>query len=173
MAKTAIERKRLQLARERERARSQLDLVYGLPRPALGEWLDDRTDETELQQLAICYDGMGRDAPDFGPDTDPKSRTGHFDYPKTEDGSPSHRGSLGRAELEVELLLDAAATLAKLLNSYKRQVIQDRIAQIENEDLQDPQIRRQRLAEVVTLNKALDRLDKSVRTDVKQWQLRG
>lgn len=173
MALSAAERKRLQVERERQRARQQADLVYDLPRPSLGTWLDASYGKGELQHLAICYDGMNREAPDFSVDTDPVSTTGGFVYPTTESGAPSYRGALGRAELEVELLLEAARTLATMLNGYKRAVISQRIAAIEAEDLQDPEVRRQRLAEIVQLNKALERLDRSVRTDVPQWQLRG
>ena len=173
MALTAAERKRLQVERERQRARQQTDLVYDLPRPALGDWLEASYGGGEAQHLAICYDGMNREAPDFSVDTDPVSATGGFVYPTDEAGEPSYRGALGRAELEVELLLEAARTLATLLNGYKRSVISERIAAIEAEDLHDPEVRRQRLGEIVLLNKALERLDKSVRTDVPQWQLRG
>lgn len=173
MALSAAERKRLQIERERQRARQQTDLVQDLPRPSLGDWLQTSDLAGAVQHLALCYDGMNRVAPDFSVDTDPVSFTGQFVYPTTEEGDPSYRGALGRAELEVELLLEAARTLATLLNRYKRAVIDQRIAAIEAEDLQDPATRRERLAEIVTLNKALERLDKSVRTDVPQWQLRG
>lgn len=172
MALSAAERKRLQIEREKAHARRQLDLTYALPRPDFGAWLAENAGE-EMQHLTMCYDGMNRTAPDFSADTDPVSLTGHFVYPATEDGTPSYRGALGRAELELDLLLEAAKTLAAAVNAYKRKVIADRIATIEAEDLSDPETRRQRLAEIVFLNKALERLDKSVRTDVPQWQLRG
>lgn len=173
MALSAAERKRLQIERERQRARQQTDLIQDLPRPSLGDWLESSDLAGEVQHLALCYDGMNRAAPDLSVDTDPVSLSGHFVYPTTEEGDPSYRGALGRAELEVELLLEAARTLATLLNRYKRAVIDERIAAIEAEDLQDPATRRERLAEIVILNKALERLEKSVRTDVPQWQLRG
>lgn len=173
MAMSAAERKRLQIERERDRARKQMDLVYELPRPDFGAWLNERFEGTELQHLDICFDGMNLMAPDFSAEGDPVSATGHFVYPTTEAGEPSYRGALGRAELEVELLLEAAKTLATMINAYKRRVIKDRLHQIETEELADPETRRARMSEVVTLTKALERLDKSVRTDVPQWQLRG
>lgn len=172
MAMSAAERKRLQVAREKEQARKQMDLVLSLPRPEFGAWLAHNADE-ELQHLEVCFDGMNREAPDFTQDADPVSLTDDFVFPTDEEGQPTYRGALGRAELEVELLLEAAKTLAKMINAYKRGVITQRLAAIEAEDLSDPLIRSRSLAEVVTLTKALERLEKSVRTDVPQWQLRG
>ena len=40
-------------------------------------------------------------------------------------------------------------------------------------DLDDPELRSLKLSAIVELSKALERLGKSVRTDVPQWQLRG
>jgi hypothetical protein len=173
MAMTATERKRLQVERDKERAKRLPDLVYGLARPPLGAWLEEHGDPVDLEQVAICFDGMNMEPPSFDSDGGPVSKTGNFVYPTTEDGELSYPGALGRAELDVALLLEAAKSLASLLNAYKRDVIETRIAAIEAEDLSDPQIRRRRLDEIVILKKALERLDKSVRTDVNQWQLRG
>ncbi len=173
MAMTAAERKRLQVERDRAQARKQADLTYALPRPAFGAWLDQTFDGAELQHLDICYDGMNRIAPNFSVDRDPVSATGAFVFPTDDKGEISFVGSLGRAELEVELLLEAAKTLATMVNAYKRRVLADRLHQIETEELNDPETRRARMNEVVMLTKALERLDKSVRTEVPQWQLRG
>jgi hypothetical protein len=40
-------------------------------------------------------------------------------------------------------------------------------------DLDDPELRSLKLSAIVELSKALERLGKSVRTDVPQWQLCG
>ena len=173
MALTAAERKRLQIQRERARATKQADLVYDLPRVQLGDWLEQNDQDGAIQHLHICYDGMNRLPPDFTEETDPTSKTGAFVFPTNEGGEPSYRGSLGRAELEVELLVEAAKTLAQLLNDYKRSVVMERIAQIETLELDDVASRGALLSEIVMLNKALERLDRSVRADIPQWQLRG
>ena len=173
MAMSAAERKRLQIDRERERAKHQIDLAYALPRPAFGAWIEETFDADALEHLTICYDGMNRLPPDFSADADPVSATGAFDFPATEEGTPSHLGALGRAELEVDLLIDAARTLAMMVNGYKRKVISDRLKQIESHELADPQTRAERLREVVELTKAQERLAKTVRAEIPQWQLRG
>ena len=173
MAMSATERKRLQIERERERSRRQIDLSYALPRPGFGAWLKEKFDGDALQHLDICYDGMNRLPPDFSTDSDPVSATGDFEFPMTEQGAPSHVGALGRAELEVDLLLEAARTLAIMINAYKRKVISDRLKQIETQELSDPETRPVRLREVIELTKAQERLARSVRAEIPQWQLRG
>jgi hypothetical protein len=172
MARSAAERKREQVQRERERAKSTDDLVYGLPRTAFGTWLEDH-DDGRLVHLAICYDGMNRLPPRFDVESDPVSITGGFEFPTKEDGELSYRGSLGRAELEVELLVDAAKTLAAMINAYKRDMIESRIRQIEMNELDDREARADRLKEIVLLNQAIEKLGKSVRAELPQWQLRG
>lgn len=173
MAMSAAERKRLQVARERERAKRQRDMIYALPRPSFGAWIEDAFDRDALLHLAICYDGMNRLPPGFGSDADPVSATGAFEFPTTAEGSPSYRGALGRAELEVELLLEAARTLAGMVNAYKQKVVSDRLKQIETQELIDPATRADRLREVIGLTKAQERLSKTVRAEIPQWQLRG
>ena len=173
MALTAAERKRHQVERDRAHSKQQTDIVYDLARPTLGDWLENNDHGGDALHLAICYDGMGRLPPDFTGESDPKSASGNFVFPSKEDGTPTYVGALGRAEMEVELLIEAAKTLARLLNSYKKAVISDRIARIESDELDDPSLRSAFLKEFIELNKALERLDRSVRSDIPQWQLRG
>ena len=173
MAMTAVERKRLQVERDRAHAKKQTDLVYGLPRTTFGEWLETNDLAGNALHLEICYDGMNRVPPDFAEESDPVSASGSFVFPTKKDGEPSYRGALGRAEMEVELLIEAAKTLAHMLNSYKKAVIRDRITQIETNELTDPDLRNARLKELIDLHKASERLDRSVRADLPQWQLRG
>lgn len=173
MAMTAAERKRRQIQRERDRARKQLDPVYSLPRPQFGAWLEDNEGAVDTMHLDLCYDGMNRMPPEFHDESDPVSASGGFIFPTTADGEPSYRGALGRAELEVDLLIEAAKTLAGMINAYKRAVIENRIAEIERHELDDPATRSARLKEIIELNTALERLGKSVRAELPQWELRG
>lgn len=172
MAKSATERKREQVQRERERAKSTEDLLYGLPRPAFGKWLAENEDD-RLGHLALCFDGMNRSPSNFNHDEDPVAKLGDFVFPTTAAGELSYQGALGRAELEVELLVEAAKTLAAMINAYKREVIESRIRQIETNELDDRDARSERLREIMLLNRALERLGKSVRAELPQWQLRG
>ena len=54
MALSAADRKRLQVERERERAKRQIDLSYDLPRPGFGAWLSETFTLDALQHLTIC-----------------------------------------------------------------------------------------------------------------------
>jgi hypothetical protein len=136
-----------------------------------GAWIVEH-DLPEFEHLTICYDGMNRIPPSIHDETDPVSQTGNFVFPSTEHGEPSYRGALGRVELEVDLLIEAAKTLATMINAYKRDVISNRIRQIEGDELDDRNNRAEMLKEIVELNKALEQLDKSIRVEVPQWQLR-
>lgn len=173
MSMSPAERKRLQVQRKRDHARQQTDLTYEMPRQSFGAWLNEDAAAQEYQHLSICYDGMNRYPPDFKQETDPESASGDFVFPASEDGSYSYRGALGRAELEVALLIEAAKTLAGLINAYKRGTIVDRLKQIEADELNNPNTRPVKIKEVVDLNKALELLDKSVRAEIPQWELRG
>jgi len=173
MALSAAERKRQQVERERARAKSKEDLTYSVPRVALGAWLDEHDPEPGLVHFDMCYNGMNREPPSFKDDSDPVSRTHDFVFPSTEDGEPSYRGALGRAELEVDLLIEAAKTLATMINAYKRDVVSNRVRQIEDSELDDRDNRASKLKEIMELNKALERLDKSIRVELPQWQLRS
>lgn len=173
MALTPPERKRRQVERARDHAKRQLDLTYDLPRTPFGEWIQEHCDGDELLHLGICFDGMNRQPPDFSDDHDPVSETGYFKFPTTDAGTPSYLGSLGRAEIEVDLLIEAAKTLATMINAYKRSVIKGRISHIEQHELAKPETRAAALSEGFELSKALERLEKTVRAEVPQWQLRG
>ena len=162
MAMTAAERKRQQIAREKAEARKQLDVVYGMDLPYLSAWMEEHQD-AELSHFKLCFDGMNMTPPDLTGAHDPISQSGDFVFPADDEGKPSYRGALGRAELDVELLLEAAKTLATMINAYKRDVILARLKSLEA-DLDDPEPRSLKLSAIVELNKALERLGKSVWT---------
>ncbi|MFB9223328.1 hypothetical protein [Paracoccus cavernae] len=82
-------------------------------------------------------------------------------------------GSLGRAELVVDCLLDATADLAWHIKEYKRTEIKARLAEIEASDLSDPATKKAALKEATRLNKMLDQLDKQVRWTFPQWKVTG
>ncbi|MGK7659782.1 MULTISPECIES: hypothetical protein [unclassified Marinovum] len=80
----------------------------------------------------------------------------------------NHKGAIGRAEIIVGCLLDAALELADIVNTYKRQEIEARIAELEKSDAAD---RATAIQEAVKLNKILDKLDKQVRRNFPQWKV--
>ena len=131
-------------------------------------------DDGNAQNVEISLDCAGIEPVSFQDDSGPKSFTGQIEQMATDSGEEAYRGaqnSLGRAEVMVGCLIDAAAELASIINTYKRKEIRQRIAEIEESDLADPVARKAALAQIVRLNKLLDQLDKQVRWTFKQWKI--
>ena len=76
----------------------------------------------------------------------------------------------GRAEVTIGCLIDAATTLAGVVNRYNQQEIKNRLAELEDPDRTD---RATALKEAVKLNKILSRLEKQVRWTFPQWKVTG
>ncbi|WP_137111953.1 hypothetical protein [Rhodobacter sp. SY28-1] len=83
------------------------------------------------------------------------------------------RRSLGRAEVMVAALIEAAQDLAGFVADYKRQEINARLAEIEASDLSAPEAKKAALQDAARLNKMLDQLDKQVRWTFPQWKVTG
>lgn len=82
----------------------------------------------------------------------------------------SRGSSLGKAEVVVACLLDAASDLAAWINDYKKAEIKARISEIENADLPDADSRREAFAKVAELTNMLAELDKTVRWQLPIWK---
>lgn len=83
----------------------------------------------------------------------------------------SQGSSLGKAEVLVGCLLDAAYDLAGWINDYKKAEITARIAELENADLSDPETKRAAFEKAGDLNRMLEDLEKSVRWQLPQWKV--
>ncbi|AWZ22293.1 Hypothetical protein RAK1035_3586 [Roseovarius sp. AK1035] len=93
-----------------------------------------------------------------------------------DDPFPGAKGAVGRAEVIVDYLLDAAWSLADALNRYKREEIEARLAELENSDDADTATATATatvIKEAVRLSKILDQLNKRVRRDFPQWKVTG
>ena len=131
-------------------------------------------DDGNTSNVEISLDYAGIEPVSFPDDSGPKSFTGQIEQMATDSGEEAYRGaqkSLGRAEVMVGCLIDAAAELASIINTYKRKEIRQRIVEMEESDLTDPVARKAALAQIVRLNKLLDQLDKQVRWTFKQWKI--
>ena len=131
-------------------------------------------DDANAINVDISLDCAGIEPVQFLDDSGPKSFTGQIENLAADNEDEAYQGaknSLGRAEVMVGCLIDAAAELAGIINSYKRKEIRQRIAEIETSDLADPEVRRTALAQIVRLNKLMDQLDKQVRWTFNQWKI--
>jgi hypothetical protein len=79
-------------------------------------------------------------------------------------------GALGRAEVTIGCLIDAAVILAGIVNTHLKIEINDRLAELEDPQCAD---RATAIKEAVELNKMLDRLDTQVRWTFPQWKVAG
>ncbi|MDH6268276.1 hypothetical protein M2360_003681 [Rhizobium sp. SG_E_25_P2] len=121
----------------------------------------------------IPFDVMGVDWLTFDDDSGPKPKTDQIDPEEFAEDYAAFKGSLGRAELTIGCLLDAAVALAEIVNAYKTEEIAARIAEIEAADLTNPAIKKQALADIAKLTRYRDELSKSVRWTLPQWKVKG
>lgn len=164
MAKSAAEYQRAYRERKAEQAKLAGDPTDKIASRRFHEYLPDDGNWQEVLTY-LEWAGINPDAvPRFDTDDDPE-------HDPENDGP--NRGSIGRAERMVGMLLDAATELAAIVNRYKRKEISDQIQEIETSDLSDPDARKQALADVVRLQKMLDQLEKRVRWSLPQWKVTG
>ena len=165
MAKTAAEYQKAYRERKAERAKLAGDPTDSIAKAKFYEFLGKDVTWKDDVLYPLEWAGISPDAfPSFADDSDP-------DHNPETDGP--YRGSIGRAERMVGMLLDVASGMASTINRYKRQEIDQAIARLEKSDLSDPATRKKALAEVVRLNKIRDQLDKQVRWAIPQWRVKG
>lgn len=170
MAMTAAERKRRQVERERAASEAMPDAAYGMDLdPPFPDFFGEHR---SLSELEFSLDVCGYPLPEF---EEGEQRSYNGDLERDPELSPytGFEGALGRAEVIVSNLSDAAVTLAQMINDYKRMQITRRLSQIDAMDLSDPDVRKKAMEEMVSLNRLLERLNKQVRFNLPQWKLRG
>jgi hypothetical protein len=161
MALSNAERQKRHRQRRREQkltGEERLDIYVLKP---FSEWFSDQDWQDVIHDLDIV--GV-RDIKDFpaSDDAGPFSDIDGYDH-----------SSLRAAEQMVTTFLDAAVNMASKINSYKLEQINDRIANLIATQLDDPEARKQALADIATLSKYRDELDKSVRWTLPQWKVKG
>ena len=173
MALSNVEKQR----RYRERQRAKRDEELKTADEAFGHSVNRMPFFTSFQRngnlsdFHLYFDIMNIDAPDFVDDSGPKSMFGIVEE-ASDDGDPYNgaNGSLGRAEIMVGCLLDAATTLADMVRQHKLDEIDARIKDVEQELANDPsaaQVSSVRLAELAKMRTDLQR---NIRWTVPNWQ---
>lgn len=163
MALTPLERKRRSLARRRAEERRAGDPTDAYAEVPFFQYLIDNGQAWKNAESNLAIAGMS--LPAFTDDTDVEWDPGIHDEP--------FRGSIGRAERMVELLKDAVVDLAREINTYKRAALDNAISRIEAADLSEPAAKQSALAEIVRLNRMRDQLDKNVRWEHPQYEVKG
>lgn len=178
MALSNAERQRRHYQRQKEKKRAGLKQTEALEFKEVAqtpffEYFQEVT--CGFSDFTLCFDLAGIEPPNIKDDTDPKSLYGEIerDFAEEPENSPYVKGggSLARGELMVGCLIDAAWQMASMLNSYKRNEINNRIAELEASDLSDADERKKALNDMVQLKSMLDQLEKEVRWSFPQWKV--
>lgn len=178
MALSNAERQRRHYQKQKEKKRASLRTTEALEFSQVAQ----RPFFEHFQEVAggfsdfmLCLDLAGIEAPDIEDDSDPKSLLGEIEkgFIDEPENSPFTKGggSLARGELIVGGLIDAAREMASIINSYKREEINNRIAELEASDLSDADERKRALNDMVQLKGMLDQLDKEIRWSFPQWKV--
>lgn len=158
--------------RKRQKRKKEEELKKGEPAPLaytspFHEFVGDHAYDLDFD-LALSLAGIP--APEFEDNRGPEEFVLNGVTDDVDDPFGGAEGSVGRAEVMVGCLIDAASALAELINEYKQQEIQARLAELERSDATD---KATAINEAVKLNKMLDLLNKRVRKDFPQWKVTG
>jgi ribosomal protein S15P/S13E len=168
MAKSNSERIEAYRARQKAKRKAATDAGSDDLRRPFSEWLS--SNDENWSEFEIPLDVAGIQPPSFSDDRDPASATGAID-PETYE--QVRKASIGRAEVMIESLLEAARALADHVNAYKRDELSARIEELDSADLSNPTTKKTALADIVRLTKARDRLEKQVRYTLPEWKVQS
>ena len=170
MAMTPAESQRLYRQRQKEKSKLANFDAYGAFQQPFYEMMN-YYGSTLFDQ---CLAQAGIEAPEFEDDRGAR----HFGlndifYDVEGEFLSDDHGSLRRAELIVDSLIDAASDLADHIRRYKIREIKARLAEIEASDLSEPEAKKAALQNAARLQKMLDQLNKQVRYTFQQWKVTG
>jgi hypothetical protein len=119
----------------------------------------------------LCFDLMGLEPPDFTDDSGPQSKNGIVDHPEVEDDPYSGAtGSLGRAEVMVGCLLDAATSLAAMIKQHKLREIEARMKDAEEDLVRTPTDASNIAQRLTALARMREDLNRDIRWTVPSWK---
>lgn len=167
MALSAAERKRRQRERQAQERAAQLDAVVPYLRKPFFEYLKEH--ESGWFNVEFNFAHMGIEAPEFVDDSGPvpPEGAGEMDIFRGRDGS------IGRAEVMIEHMLDAAIELAQLVNDYKSEAVSNRMSELVKADLGNEPQKRAAIEEAVKLEELRKRLQRKYRLNIPSWSVRG
>lgn len=165
--------------RERQKAKKQDDLKQPTPRSEIFKtpFFEYFTKNEQVSsQYCQSLELAGIDPLMFSDDTGPEASTLDDLRDDFEDDGMSNPfgdakgSSLGKAEVLVGCLLDAASDLAAWINGYKKTEINARIKELEAGDLPDADARRDAFAKVAELKAMHADLEKTIRWPLPVWK---
>jgi hypothetical protein len=172
MAKTVRSRVKEFRDRKKQELSTLPDSTYPFLQTPFFEWKEG---QTEWDSAEYHFHAAGYEAPIMNNDSGPRSVDGEVELTADGDCHPyaGFEGSIGRAEALVDHLIAAATNVAIAINTYKKEEITARIAEIENTDLSNPEVKRKAFADIVRLHKMLERLDRMNRISIYEYKIKG
>jgi hypothetical protein len=170
MALSAAERKRNQVERERLAIQQRPDSTYEYLSTPFHSYHDE---DPNWSSVTLCFELMGIEAPEFLDDRGPESFVINEALGDDEDtGFEGAERSIGRAEVMVDLLLDAAIELSGIINTFKTKELKKYLSDIEQRDLSDQAAKALALKEAVHIAAIQEELAKNVRRTFSQWKVK-
>ena len=178
MAMTPAEKSRAY--RERRKAvRKPKELLTGKTASILEEathahlkapFFEDAGLEGNYSNVELALALAGIEAPRFEDNQGPTEHALEEAIAGVENPFPGAQGSIGRAEVMIDCLIDAASEMASIVNSYKRLELQKRISEIYKNDDLTPE---HTVEAVSQINDQLNKLTKQVRRSFPPWRVTG
>ena len=172
MAMTANERKRAQIQREQEAQLHMPDSTYPYLAVPFYQYVNDDGNWSDVQQ---CFQFMGIEPPQFEDDRGAADFAFDDNFGSDQakiDTFKGSEGSIGRAEVMVGQLLDAASGLSQIINKFKKAELNRVLVGIQERDLTDPDVRKATMDEVVHIARLQAELEKNVRRTCQQWEVK-
>jgi len=167
MALTPAEIQKAYRDRQKAAKKAAEDSTYPYLKETFSEFLKHEGDYSSVQEVLGL---AGMEAPWIDDERGPEECASEDAIVGVDDPFPGAKGAIGRAEVIMDCLISAAVELSGIVNNYKRQEIEARLAELETSDEKD---KATAIKEAVKLNKILDQLDKQVRWPFRQWKVTG
>ena len=172
MALSAKERKQAQLERERKALAQKTDATYPFLKTPFFEFVYKVGDWSDVE---FCFESLGMDPPLFEDDRGPEAFAKDVCFSNDEDcieAFQSSQNSIGRAEVMVDHWLDAAMELSHIINRFKQRELSNRLEELEQADLSDPNKRGEALKTAAEIAKLQEELRKNVRRTLPAWRVK-
>jgi hypothetical protein len=122
------------------------------------------------RDLDVILALAGIEAPQIEDDTGPRENVFDGAIDGLPDPFSGAKRSLGRAEVLVGQLLEAARVVAFSINEFKIAEIEKRLTEIESADLKDPEKKQAAFADAAKLMKMRHDLERQVRFTLPAWE---
>lgn len=173
MALTPAQRKQKQIQREQDALKVLPDSSYPHLSTPFFEYLQD---DGNWSSVELAFEMIGFVPPQFDDDRGPAEFAFDHCFVTDDDKEAAfagRKGSIGRAEVMIDLLLYAASEFAMILNRYKLREIEARLKAIQSQELESEPERIAAFEEVVRIEKIRGALEKNVRRTFPAWEVKG